>query len=143
MTTDLRFDAMGTACHLQVEGGPRGTIDQARARVLDLEQRWSRFLPDSDVSLLNGALGVPVEVSPETIRLIDTACVAWKSTDGLYDPTAIDSLVSLGYDRPFNAEGFGRPAAETYPAPGCAGIEIDHAAQQIRLPLYRRELAFR
>ena len=135
MTTDIRFSAMGTACHLQVDGGPQRAIDAAHARVLELERRWSRFLPESEISMLNTALGEPQVVSSDTARLVDAARAAWTATEGLFDPTVIDSLIGLGYDRSFDELGFGESTSETYPAPGMDGVEIDRATNTIRLPL--------
>ena len=47
--------------------------DVAIARLERLEARWSRFLPDSEISRLNRRPGVPVLVAPETFQLIDHA----------------------------------------------------------------------
>ena len=41
----------------------------ARRRLEELERLWSRFLPASDVSRLNGAPEAFVVVSPDTVEL--------------------------------------------------------------------------
>jgi len=62
-----------------------------------LEERWSRFLPDSDVSRLNAAAGRPVTVSPETITLVTAMVDGWRETGGAYDPTVLPVLLEMGY----------------------------------------------
>jgi hypothetical protein len=42
--------AMGTTAHIVVVDGGRRTMSAAVNRLRDLEQRWSRFLPDSETS---------------------------------------------------------------------------------------------
>ena len=75
--------------------------DARRSEVLDLlrhlESRWSRFLSDSDISLLNGASGRPVAVHPDTIRLLEHLAESWRRTDGDFDPTLLGPLAALGY----------------------------------------------
>jgi thiamine biosynthesis lipoprotein len=52
-----------------------------------LERIWSRFIPESEISRANAAPGESVEVSPETIELVERAVEAWELTGGLFDPT--------------------------------------------------------
>lgn len=53
-----------------------------------IEQRLSKFLPESDVSLLN-TLGSsrPVTVGKELLKLIHRSREAWELTGGAFDPT--------------------------------------------------------
>src|SRR5207253_7549717 len=74
------FRVMGSDATVVVVGGPPGLTALARRRLEALEERWSRFLPASEVSLLNGAGGRAVSVSAETIRLVTTAVEAWSLT---------------------------------------------------------------
>jgi len=98
---------MGTWAHVVIAGGgDRGqALDRARRRIDDLERRWSRFLPDSEVSRLNAGAGRPVLVSPETARLVARAVDAWRLTAGRFDPTVLPALVAAGYDRPADPNG--------------------------------------
>jgi thiamine biosynthesis lipoprotein len=105
-------------------------------RIAELEQRWSRFLPDSDISRLNRAEGAPLEVSPDTVAAVRAACAAWVVTGGKYDPTVHDSLLRLGYDDTIDVvrqRGGGSPAIPL-PSPGCEGVELDENAGVVRLP---------
>ena len=128
-----RIPAMGTQVELLAVGLPSGALAAARGRLAELEARWSRFRPDSEISTLNRAAGRPVAVSPETLTLLALAVLGWQATGGRFDPTVLDALEAAGYDRSFDqlpADGHGtadnRPALG--PAPGLAGIRIDPEA---------------
>ncbi len=69
------------------------------ARLADLEARWSRFRPDSEISRLNLAQGGAQLLSPATYALVERAVAAWRLTDGRFDPTVLPALLQLGYDR--------------------------------------------
>ena len=83
---------MGTTAHVIVTDGAPGLADRAVARLEELEARWSRFRPDSEISRLNERPGVPVVVSPETYQLIERALDGWRLTAGRFDPTLLREL---------------------------------------------------
>ncbi len=120
---ELEFPAMGTTAHVIVEGGRNGLVELARSRVADLEERWSRFRPDSEVSRLNRDGWA--RISPETAGLISRSVSGWERTGGRFDPTVHRAMVSLGYDRDFAAIDAGGATVDTTgAAPGCDGIEL-------------------
>lgn len=98
---------MGSDCHLIVEIGAGAPVDgetladRAVARVAELERRWSRFDPASDVSLVNTASPRPVAVAPETVELARRAVEAARETGGRFDATQLPALLAAGYDRTF------------------------------------------
>src|SRR5262245_11409492 len=121
---------MGTDVHVVVCGGrERALLEHARARVLELEQRWSRFLPGSEISRLNRApVATPCLVSAETLHLVATAKRAWELTGGLYDPTVLPALRAAGYDDDFarvQARADDGCTVLAPRAPGCAGLIVD------------------
>src|SRR5579859_6764603 len=133
MAAELRFRAMGSDCHVIVVGDP-GLAELARLRVDDLERRWSRFLPDSEVSRLNAGHGQPARVSPATFELVRRAVAGWARTGGRFDPTVLGDLIRAGYDRPFE-EVAARPSAGASPwRRGCGGIRLDAANRTVTLP---------
>ena len=105
MAAELRFRAMGCDAHLIVVGGADGLIDGARARVEQLEQRWSRFLDTSEVNALNRRAGEFVIVSSDTVTLIERAIDAWRLSGGAFDPTMLGAVIRSGYDRSFELLG--------------------------------------
>ena len=139
---ESRFRAMGTDCHvLVVAPEPVGDelLTLARERVEILEQSWSRFRPTSELSHLNAAAGHgPQPVSPDMLLLARRMQQAWQASDGLFDPTVLTSMRSLGYDVDF-AEVQARPAASMTDislaaAPGMSGVFVDNDAMTVSLP---------
>ncbi len=134
---DRSFSVMGTHARVVLRG-PDGLTAMAEARLRELERRWSRFLPDSEISRLNRAAGRRVRVAPDTFAVIARAIDAWRRTDGRFDPTGHDAIVRLGYDRDFAAMQPGSEAGDvthpSLPLPGCADIELDRIVGAVRLP---------
>jgi len=95
--TERRFRVMASDTHVIVTGAPAGAIDRARQLLEHLEQRWSRFLPDSDIAHVNVAGGRAVVVDPTTITLMATMVEAWRVTESRFDPTVLPVLVVDGY----------------------------------------------
>jgi FAD:protein FMN transferase len=135
-TTDTRFHAMGTDAHVIAVGGSTGLLERARARIDDLESRWSRFLPDSELSQLNAAAGQPVTVASVTFELITRAVDGWQQTGGRFDPTVLPALVAAGYDQSFETIELDarEPSAPSTPAPGCVEIGLDPVVRSVTLP---------
>lgn len=130
---------MGGEAHVLVTGGTRDLVDTARQRIHDLEERWSRFLPDNELSRLNRCPERHVTVSAETFTLVDHAVAAWHATRGRYDPTVLPALRAAGYDRDLclvvadPTGGPARPGPELA-APGCELVDLDATRRTIRLP---------
>lgn len=138
---ESRFRAMGTDCHLLVDSGDveheQALLDLARTRVELLEQSWSRFQSTSELSRLNGRAGTgPIEVSADLLTLGRRMQQAWHLTAGLFDPTVLTSMLSLGYDADFSTIAAGGAATDItlLPAPGMGGVLIDDEASTISLP---------
>jgi thiamine biosynthesis lipoprotein len=129
---EKRFRAMGSDCHLVIVGGAPDALDAGRARVDQLEQRWSRFLPGSEISRLNALAGHAVAVSADTVALVERAVEAWRFTGGTFDPTVLGDMLRAGYDRTFDEvrERPGSGVSDLFVA--CTDIEIDGDA--VRLP---------
>ena len=92
-THETRFRAMGTEVHVMTVEGDAALVHVATERILELEQRWSRFLRTSEVSRLNDHAGLPQQVSADTYELVSKAVTAWRTTHGLFDPTVGAALV--------------------------------------------------
>ena len=128
---------MGAESHLRVLGpGAAGHLEAAEVRLDELESRWSRFRPDSDLCRVNEACGEPVPVSDETAELVELAVDAWRVTEGRFDPTVLPALVAAGYDRTFTrleTEGPG-PTGPPEPAAGGDGVVVDRDHGTVSMP---------
>ena len=94
---------MGTTAHvvLRGDGAPEHDTQRCLDELGDLESRWSRFLPNSELSRLGRADGAPTKVSAVTALLVELMVIAWRRTEGLFDPSMVDLLERAGYDRSF------------------------------------------
>lgn len=129
---EARFKAMGSDVHAIVVGGPNGLARRARERIDELERRWSRFRPDSEISRLNANAGRGIEVSDDTVELISLAIEAWRLTGATFDPTVLGAVVRSGYTASFEKLP---PNAAPTPSDlvvACTDIEID--GNTVRLP---------
>lgn len=138
--SDTTFACMGSTARLLILGGPSALPDHARHRLHELEARWSRFIPGSELCRVNAAGGAPVVVSADTFAVIELAVAAWRSTRGRFDPTVLDALERAGYDRDFSqitASTVDRsPSGDRKgrASPGCGDIELDRLVSAVRLP---------
>ncbi|MDQ1498851.1 MAG: FAD:protein transferase [Actinomycetota bacterium] len=125
------FRAMGSDAHVIVVGGPAGLADRARGRIDELEGRWSRFLPHSEISELTRRTGEWVRLSADTLLLVERALEAWRLTVGRFDPTVLGAVIRAGYDRSFETLDPSR-AGHSPLTVGAAGIVVD--GDRVRLP---------
>ncbi len=96
------FEAMGSRIELILAGEPANAaeaLDAAEREIHRLEVVFSRFLPFSELSLLNEA--GTLDVSQELVELIRLALEARERTGGRFDPTVHNAVVAAGYDRSF------------------------------------------
>ena len=98
------FNAMGSTVELVLVGGTRRSATVAFAKAEALAEKWertfSRFRPESELSRLNRAVG-PFRPSRLLFDGVEAAVSAARATDGLFDPTILPAILSLGYDRPY------------------------------------------
>ncbi len=137
MMAERRLRVMGSEAHLLVVGGDEGLLSAAEQRLFDLESKWSRFLPQSEVNRVNARPGKELTVSSDSILLFSAAVEANRLTAGLFDPTVLASLMAKGYTRSRERGGdecrIAAPVAAGT-APGCAGIQIDPTCNTVRIP---------
>ena len=129
---EVRFRAMGSDVHLIVVGGPDGLVERARNRIDELERRWSRFQPESEISRLNACAGRALEVSNDTIDLISRAIDAWRITGSTFDPTVLGAVIRAGYTTSFDELPATAGAGTSDLVIACTDIEIE--GNSVRLP---------
>jgi thiamine biosynthesis lipoprotein len=133
---------MGSRCRLLLRGGPQELAQSLIDRVHELESRWTRFRPDSEVSRLNGMAGYHVFVGSDTMRLLLHAQAGWRMTGGWFDPLMLDELEAAGYERTHDELDIVHPADPHVPAQGLEQprrspmneLIVDEALHSITLP---------
>lgn len=88
---------MGGSATLTLIGGGPDLLDGCWSYLNELEQLWSRFLADSEVTAMNWAEGETVVVDPRTSRLIDEMKSGFARTNGRFDPTLLPDVIAAGY----------------------------------------------
>lgn len=95
---EIGFRAMGSSCRI-VTRGSKGASSLGAEMVHDLERKWSRFIPSSEVHQLNGQSGHLVVMSMESYQLVSRAEQAREWTQGRFNPLMLSHIETLGYDK--------------------------------------------
>ncbi|HEY5945598.1 MAG TPA: FAD:protein FMN transferase [Kofleriaceae bacterium] len=114
-----------------------------RELALDVEQlfretgqRFSRFLPSSELAQLNRADG-PVTVSAELLELLLLARAHSIDTDGIFEPAVGAAMRASGYDRSFATGVLDRDAPpDAAPRASVAMLDIDEAHRRVSRPAH-------
>lgn len=132
------FRAMGSPCRIVVDGGSDDLAADAHDLIARLEQRWSRFLPSSEISHVNGNAGNVTVVSEQTFGLMSRAVEAQALTGGRFNPLMLLQLTALGYDAPWQqrVDGVtsGRPAGDQPRPASTEPIDLFPEINAVRIP---------
>jgi len=98
------FACFGSTCAVVVDDGSDGTaartaVADARHLLFGWHERFSRFLPTSELSLLNADPRPEVPVSALLGRLVEAVADAAARTGGLVDGTLLREIETAGYRR--------------------------------------------
>lgn len=124
------FRAMGSAVEITVWGEAElvdSLIALAPLRIELLEQSWSRFREDSELSRNNAWAGNgPRKVSEDFARLVREMRNGAAVTQGLFNPTMAQIIESLGYNQDFDSLSSTDLSPLTVPTvPSVNGIHLD------------------
>ena len=97
--TGHEWTLMGGTARAQILAAPEGATALLEREGERLEQSWSRFISESELSRLNRSAGRPETVSPTMIDLIIAMREGWRETDRQFDPTLLPAVIAAGYDR--------------------------------------------
>ncbi len=133
-----RFDALGTEIVVAVTDVTQlGMVLEHTHRCIDdIDRTFSRFRADSELERLQHTGPGQQSASPLFIELLETALLAARSTDGVFDPTIRDALESSGYDRSIEeieSAGPG-PARGALVAGTWSQIEVDARKGVVTIP---------
>lgn len=87
------FDSMGCSCEILVASSDRNqamsAVNPAIQEIKRIEQKYSRYHPESVISQINGAAGkCSVECDDETMFLLSYAGKLFEQSEGLFDVTS-------------------------------------------------------
>ena len=97
-----RFDCFGSSCSVLVDGdddsrSAREAVRGARGALERWHERFSRFLPDSELSQLNSDPRIVVPASGLLVRLAAAVRFAGELSGGLVDATLVEQIERAGY----------------------------------------------
>jgi thiamine biosynthesis lipoprotein len=97
-----RFRAMNTSVEMTaVDWRQSALLSAAEDAFHDIEARFSRFRPDSELCRFNARTHDVVAASAEMIDLVEDAQWFNDSTGGIFEPAVLPQLEAAGYDRSF------------------------------------------
>src|ERR1700693_3765452 len=137
------WKALGTSVHVLSthDDGLEAATTAVRDVLEDVDEAYSRFREDSELTRLNANAGRTIRISPLLATAIDAALRAARLTDGAVDPTIGRAIRVAGYD-----DDFSRIAAEdsqergrdmklrAWRVPGWQGIRLDRRLRTVWLP---------
>ena len=97
MTT--RIVAMGTFVTIDAPAGSDAAVERAFSWFQEIEERCSRFNPNSELVQLARHAGEAVPVSPMLFEAVRFALAVAEETDGAFDPTVGGAMEARGFDR--------------------------------------------
>lgn len=135
------FRAMNSDILLGAEGQPSAIAQGFRKAVEYIqreEARLTRFSEESELAHLNRSSGVWFHASDELFEILLEARGLFAETDGLFDPSILDVLESIGYDKSMDEiRSFGTSSPSgiaPLPPHDFRAVQFDEAAHAILLP---------
>lgn len=105
----LEFQSMDTSIEVRAicekdDDSLKFAINQVPNWFAEIEARVSRFKPSSELTQINKGSNETYEISPVLLDLINNALASARMTDGIFDPTVLNSLILVGYNRSFSED---------------------------------------
>jgi FAD:protein FMN transferase len=145
MIRSIEFRAMNTPVMIAAEGeGAIPGMYATKTFIDECEQRFSRFLPASEVTELNHSAGDWLQVSDELMEMLQLSMKYHYETHGIFDPSILTDLKQVGYDRSMDeikTNGVSVPSgiSKRTSRPAFREMSFDLAENRVRLP-YRMEI---
>lgn len=140
MIRSIEFRAMNTSVTLAAEGQEAVAGLYATKMFIDqCEQRFSRFLPASELCELNNCAGEWLQISEDLMEMLQLSIKYYRETGGLFDPSILPDLQQAGYDRSFDqirAQGVMTvlPPSNRDLRPAFTELQFNLANRRVRLP---------
>ncbi len=126
---------MGTSFFCLLVEADKSICDAIYALAIELESKWSRFIPDSEVMRLNNNPDSLHQVSDATLRLVSEMKLGFELTQGLYSGNILGEMIDLGFARSrSNAENVTNWTTKAKTSANLSDVEIDLDAKSVRVP---------
>lgn len=134
-TTQRSMILMDTVVNVRVDGhNSSQLVDQVFDTMEELEKIFSRFLDESEVSMINRQAGEWVKVSPITLELIELGIEIGELTQGAFDITIGAVLELWGFGSGFYRVPSQAELDEALATVDYRRVEVDHNLGAVRIP---------
>jgi thiamine biosynthesis lipoprotein len=134
-TQRIDFEAMGTSFFCVLVGADQSVCDAVYSLANELESKWSRFIPDSEVMRINNNPDSSQQVSDATLRLVNEMKLGFQLTQGLYSGNILGELIDLGFAKSrSNPENVTNWVARAKTSADLSDVEIDLEAKSVCVP---------
>jgi len=134
-TQRIDFQAMGTSFFCLLVGAEEEICDAVYSLANELESKWSRFLPDSELMRVNNNPDSMQEVSTATLRLVSEMKLGFELTKGLYSGNILGELIDLGFAKSrLNPENVTNWYAKSKTTADLSDVVIDFEAKSVLVP---------
>lgn len=113
--------------------GAEAAVERAFGWFYEIEDRCTRFNPQSELMRLTSRVGVPVPVSPILFESVQFALRVADETQGAFDPTIGHSLETRGFNREYGTGEIVRTAIAPDEQVSYRDVQLDPDAQTIQL----------
>jgi len=99
----LKFTGLGTSWAILIDedSTPKTLEEEIGNQISTFEKKYSRFLPDSELSQINQSPN-NVQVSSDLKKMLEIGLELHKATDGFFDLNIASLISGLGYDQNYS-----------------------------------------
>jgi thiamine biosynthesis lipoprotein len=125
---------MGTLLTIHMaRPGAEAAVERAFQWFYEIEQRCSRFDPESELSRLTRQIGVPVEASDMLFHSVQFALTVAEESGGAFDPTVGHRMETRGYNREHRTQQMIQTPIAPEPDISYRDVQVDTERKTITL----------
>ena len=126
---------MGTNFFCLVVGGNNEICDAVYQFANELETKWSRYIPTSELMQINNNPESMIQVSDATLRLVNEMKNGFEVTQGIFSGNILGELIDLGFaNSRINPENVTNWQARAKSVADLSDVEIDLQNKSVSVP---------
>lgn len=135
-TQRIDFQVMGTNFFCLVVGGNNEICDAVYQFANELETKWSRYIPTSELMQINNNPESMIQVSDATLRLVNEMKNGFEVTQGIFSGNILGELIDLGFaNSRINPENVTNWQARAKSVADLSDVEIDLQNKSVSVPI--------
>jgi thiamine biosynthesis lipoprotein len=134
-TQRIDFQVMGTNFFCLVVGGNNEICDAVYQFANELETKWSRYIPTSELMQINNNPESMIQVSDATLRLVNEMKNGFEVTQGIFSGNILGELIDLGFaNSRINPENVTNWQARAKSVADLSDVEMDLQNKSVSVP---------